>query len=41
MVRAVLDALRSDPAFKAESAASRARTRALVERSTLMAVHGA
>jgi ArsR family transcriptional regulator len=40
MVRAVLDALRADPAFKAESAAARARTRALVEDSTLMAVHG-
>lgn len=41
MVRAVLDALRSDPAFKAESMAARARTRALVEDRSLIAVHGA
>lgn len=41
MVRAVLDALRADPAFKAEHAAARARTRALVEDPTLIAVHGA
>ena len=41
MVRAVLDALRADPAFKAENAAARARTRALVEDPSLIAVHGA
>jgi hypothetical protein len=41
MVRAVLEALRTDPAFKAESAAARARTRALVEGSIPLAVHGA
>jgi ArsR family transcriptional regulator len=41
MVRAVLEALHADPAFKAERAAARARTRALAEGSTLSAVHGA
>ena len=41
MVRAVLDALRADPAFKAESAVARARTRAPVENPTLIAVHDA
>jgi len=41
MVRAVLEALRADPAFKAESAAARVRTRVLVEGPTLFAAHGA
>lgn len=39
MVRAVLDALKSDPAFRAERATARERDRAAVDTTPLHAVH--